>query len=278
MIETPFNFTGSKFKLLEQILPYFDYTKTNFIDLFCGGGSVYTNVLDKYNYVIINDIITELIGIHKGIMESDDIIYNTIKLCPKKDEPGSFLELRKNFNKEKTPERLQALMLCSTNNFMRFNNKFEYNSTHGKRTQNNNTELKVSRFKEHIRQYKGNVIYNSKHFSEIEIAKNSMVYIDPPYGRIKENGGIGKKQISEAGYNCYQKLDDDKLLFDYIMNINDNKESFMVSGVQEHDGKVCWLIDELINLGFNYKELNFNYNRVSKVGDKKTTEVIIFNY
>lgn len=31
MIETPFNYTGSKFKLLEQILPEFDYTKPTLI-------------------------------------------------------------------------------------------------------------------------------------------------------------------------------------------------------------------------------------------------------
>ena len=47
MIETPFNYTGSKFKLLSQLLPVFDYSKSTFIDVFCGGGSVYTNILDK---------------------------------------------------------------------------------------------------------------------------------------------------------------------------------------------------------------------------------------
>src|SRR5574344_1815734 len=47
MINPPFNYTGSKFKLLDQILPLLDYNKEYFIDLFCGGGSVYTNVLDK---------------------------------------------------------------------------------------------------------------------------------------------------------------------------------------------------------------------------------------
>jgi site-specific DNA-adenine methylase len=45
MIETPMNYTGSKFKLLEQLLPEFDYTKPYFIDLFTGGGSVYTNMI-----------------------------------------------------------------------------------------------------------------------------------------------------------------------------------------------------------------------------------------
>lgn len=48
MINTPFNYTGNKFKLLDQILPHMDYSKKYFIDLFAGGGSVYTNVVDKY--------------------------------------------------------------------------------------------------------------------------------------------------------------------------------------------------------------------------------------
>ena len=51
-INPPMNFTGSKFKLLEQILPEMDYTKRIFVDAFTGGGSVYTNVLDKYEYVL----------------------------------------------------------------------------------------------------------------------------------------------------------------------------------------------------------------------------------
>ena len=59
-IETPFNYTGSKFKLLEQILPEMDYTKSYFVDLFCGGGSVYTNVFDKFDKIIANDIIKDL--------------------------------------------------------------------------------------------------------------------------------------------------------------------------------------------------------------------------
>ena len=59
-INTPFCYTGSKFKLLEQIIPVFDYSKNTFVDLFTGGGSVYTNVLDKYEKIIVNDIIKDL--------------------------------------------------------------------------------------------------------------------------------------------------------------------------------------------------------------------------
>ena len=77
MIETPFNFTGSKFKLLYQLIPEFDTKKDKFVDVFCGGGSVYTNIVDKYNQIEVNDVISDLIGIHKGLLESDDIIEKT---------------------------------------------------------------------------------------------------------------------------------------------------------------------------------------------------------
>jgi hypothetical protein len=52
----------------------------------------------------------------------------------------------------------------------------------------------------------------------------------------------------------------------------------MLSGVLEHDGKIAWLISELIDKGFSYKELNCDYNKVSKKGDKITKEVIVYNY
>ena len=87
MIETPFNFTGSKFKLLEQLLPEFDYTKDTFVDVFCGGGSVYTNILDKYHQIEVNDVITDLVGIHQCLSISDEIISMTKIICPGFQEP-----------------------------------------------------------------------------------------------------------------------------------------------------------------------------------------------
>lgn len=52
----------------------------------------------------------------------------------------------------------------------------------------------------------------------------------------------------------------------------------MVSGVLQHDGKTCWMLDKLIQDGFKCQELNFDYNKVSRKGDKETKEVIITNY
>jgi len=279
MIETPFNYTGSKFKLLEQLLPEFDYTKPYFVDLFCGGGSVYTNVADKYEKLIANDIIKDLIDIHQSLLNSDDIITETKSICPGKNNQESFLKLRDDYNLNPTPAKLWALMLSSTNNMMRFNQKFKYNQTYGFRGYGDNTDKKVKVFTDHIRRYVDKIEFCSKPFHDIKISENTMYYLDPPYGRIKNNDDtIGKKQISEAGYNSFWQKDDDIKLYDFIHEINGKESSFMVSGVLEHDGKTCWMLDKLIGDGFKYKVLNFDYNKVSRKGNKQTTEIIIMNY
>lgn len=266
-IQTPFNYTGSKFKLLEQLLPEMDYTKPYFCDLFCGGGSIYTNILEEYEKVLANDIIEDLIKIHKGILLSDDIIEEAKGLNVGKDNKESFLRLRSDYNENKTPAKLWALMLSSTNNMMRFNKKFLYNQTYGNRGWNPNTDKKVDEFKSHIRKYKSKLKYTSKHFGDVKINSDKvMIYCDPPYSN------------TEAGYNAYWEKNDDEKLYDYLKQADSNGSSFMVSGSIKHDGKSCFLLDELIKEGYVFKEIDYNYNKVSRKGDKKTQEIIIKNY
>ena len=106
-----------------------------------------------------------------------------------------------------------------------------------------------------------------------------MIYIDPPYGRIQdENGIMLNRQISEAGYNVFWKKDDDIKLYNYIIDIDKQKHSFMLSGLLEHNGKTSWMLNKLINDGFRYKELLFDYNGVSRTGNKDSKEIIIMNY
>ena len=53
MIESPLNYTGGKYKLLPQILPYFPKNIDRFVDIFCGGCNVGCNV--KANSIVFND-------------------------------------------------------------------------------------------------------------------------------------------------------------------------------------------------------------------------------
>jgi len=278
-INTPFNYTGSKFKLLEQLLPEFDYTKDYFVDLFTGGGSVYTNVLDKYKKVLANDIIEELIGIHKALLKNDDIINKTKVLSNTKEDKDAFLELRNSFNDDKTPEKLWALMLGCTSNLMRFNNSGLFNQTWGKRQWNSSTEKKVLEFTEHIRKYKDKIFYVSKNFKLIQPTKPSMIYMDPPYAFIKDGNKMGNKQISEAGYNAFYSKQNDIDLYNYFHEMDKKEHSVMISGVLEHKGQTSWILDKLIQDGYNWKDFDFNYNKVKrKETEHKTREIIIKNY
>jgi DNA adenine methylase Dam len=267
-INTPFSYTGSKFKLLEQILPEFDYTKSTFIDLFCGGGSVYTNIVEKYDNIIVNDIIEDLIDIHINLINNmNDFIETIKKISPHKDNQKAFIELRKSYNENKTSAKLFALMLSSTNNMMRFNKKFQYNQTFGKRTFNERTEKKIYDFVNHILPYKEKIQFISSNFINIDINNNCMVYIDPPYSN------------TEAGYNSYWNIEDEKKLYEYIIKLHKNKNSFILSGVLIHNNKESELLKKLISDGFRYKELECNYNKVSRLNkNKHTKEIIIKNY
>jgi len=241
-INTPFNYTGSKFKILNYIIPKLDFSKPFFIDLFAGGGSVYTNAVKYYKQVLVNDIIFDLISIHKLLIDNDGIIKLAQDFCPDKTDKIEFFKLRESYNNQPTPAKLWALMLSSTNNMLRFsggnNGKpFKYNQTFGKRTWNDSTTKKVKIFTEHIRQYKDKLHFTSKHFYKIPITGNNfMFYIDSPYTG------------SDAGYNCYWNKDDDKKLYQYIRSIHRSGSSFMLSGIYgEHKPGIRWqLIDDLI--------------------------------
>jgi DNA adenine methylase Dam len=268
-INTPFNYTGSKINLLEQILPEMDYSKNIFIDMFAGGGSVYTNILDKYEKILVNDIIIELIEIHKQFLESDDIIQKTKNICPKKDDQEAFIKLRQSFNNDKTPEKLYALMLSCTNNMVRFNQKFEFNQTFGKRGFSEKTEKKILEYTSHIRKYKDKIYFSSKNFYDVVINKPSMVYLDPPYLE------------TEAGYNSYFSNSDGNKLYKYCKELDKNGSSFMLSGVigEHKNGKRSKLIDDLISDGYKYKILDYDYEKVARIkNNKKSNEIIIMNY
>lgn len=279
-INPPFNYTGNKYKLLDQLLPMFDYNKPSFIDLFTGGGSIYCNVLDKYNKILANDIISDLIGIHKQLVLSNKIIDDVKNLVVNKDDKEGFLKLRESYNTNPTPAKLWALVLCSTNNMMRFNKHMKYNQTFGKRTYNPNTEKKINNYIELIRPYKNKMYFTNKDFNDIPLTINAFYYIDPPYGFIMDkNGDMLNKQITDVGYNRYYKKDNEIKLYNYIQNINKIGATFMISGLYEHNENKSWILQKLINDGFNYKKLDMSYKKISRIKkDKKSQEIIIYNY
>lgn len=270
MIEPVLNYTGSKFKLLEQLLPEFDYTKKYFVDLFAGGGSVFINVLDKYKKILVNDIIADLIGIHEKLFTNpENLISTTKKLATCKEDQEKYNKLREDYNNSPTPEKLYALMLSCTNNMMRFNKKFKFNQTWGKRGWSEKTDKKIEAFLNHTKQYKDKILFTATHFNNIKLSKPSMIYIDSPYTN------------SEAGYNNYWEKNDDNILYKYCKKADDDGHSFVLSGIlgKHKDDKRWELIDKLIADGYNYKILENDYEKVArKKKSKDSDEIIIKNF
>ena len=103
-IEPPFNYSGSKYKMLDQLIPMFDYNKKTFVDLFSGGGSVYTNIVREFDKIIINDIIKDLILVQKYLLLNDKTIEPVKLLCVVKDDKDGYNILRNNNNSNPTPK------------------------------------------------------------------------------------------------------------------------------------------------------------------------------
>lgn len=271
-INTALNYTGGKYRLLSQLLPEMDYSKDYFVDLFCGGGSVFTNVVDKYKKVLCNDIVLDVVNINKNLINNPIEFIENVKLyaTKTKDDQIFYNELRKSYNNEEDEYnksvKLYALILSCTNNLIRFNNSGKFNQTWGKRGFNISTQKKLDLFIEHVSNYKEKIYFSSKDFEDVKITKPSMVYIDSPYSN------------TSGGYNMQWCLNDDIRLYNYCKELDSTGSSFMVSGVLSHDNKRCLLLDKLIADGYKYKEIDCNYNKVSRKGNKETQEIIIMNY
>lgn len=271
MINTPFNYTGSKFKLLSQILPQFDYSKPSFIDLFTGGGSVYANVVDKYQKILCNDVIKDLIDIHKELLFNKVKFVEEVKsLCVSKTDKSGFYLLRDNYNQGKSPAKLFALMLCCTNNMMRFNKSFLFNSTFGERTFNDSTQKKIDSFCAELETHKSKIEFKSESFENIwpDNPRDTFWYLDPPY------------LASEAGYNSYWSNSLEEKLFNYCVKIHQSGGTFALSGIsgQHKDNEEAQLITELMKR-FNTVKISHDYKQVARNKDEvRGQEVLIKNY
>lgn len=272
-IESPLNYTVSKYKLLSQIIPHFDFTKNTFVDLFAGGGSVFINILDKYNDIIVNEKIKDIIGIYYELIYNENLIEQVIKNSPENQK--EFNLLREDYNKCPDSIKLWALMASSTNNMMRFNKLLKYNQTYGKRKFNNNTLKKTLLFKERLIKYQNKLNLIIGDFFDIDI-KNAHYYIDPPYCYITlEDGSIGNKQISEAGYNAFWSKENEIKLYKFITDLKYKNSTFTLSGIYQKEDKFSWLIKKLCDNGYEMINIDCDYNKVSRKENKNIKEILI---
>ena len=293
-IKSPLNYTGGKFRILNQIFPLFPKDITTFVDIFCGGLNVGINVQSKtiiandecrqiiqlYEYFIKtpkNRILSKIINIIKknelsNTSENGYEKYNTNSydgVAKYNKQKHLFLKDKYNQSKKKDPILFYVLIIFSFNNQIRFNSKGEFNLPVNKRDFTNNMQKNLDEFINKIQSKK--FILSSKDYRDLEIKKDYFVYLDPPY------------LITNASYNESGgwKTNDEIDLLQYIDDLNKKGVRFALSNVFENKGRENKLLidwSKKYNIHFLKRSYsNANY-QVKNKGSNTTKEVLITNY
>tara|TARA_B100002019_G_C21264171_1_gene598468 strand:+ start:530 stop:1444 length:915 start_codon:yes stop_codon:yes gene_type:complete len=300
-VKSPLNYTGGKYKLLDQIIPLFPKKINNFFDLFMGGGNVFVNtVANNYYASDTNSYVVNLFNkfreknIKWVMCEIEKIIEfydlsNSFKNgyefynCNSSSGLSSYNKIRfeklrsdynnnsfKGFDKDIL---FYVLVIFGFNNQIRFNRNGFYNMPCGKRDFNKNLRKNLTNFVERIISLNPTIVCNS--FSCLDLSKikeGDFFYADPPYlittASYNESGGWTEKDEIE--------------LLSFLKEINRCGGSFALSNVMEHNGKENsilkkWVLDN--NFIVNYLEHNYkNSSYQKKNKELKTKEVLIRNY
>ena len=282
LVKSPLNYTGGKFALLEQILPYFPEEIDTFVDLFGGGFNVGVNV-DADN-IVYNDIVSqtcELIKVFSTLDEHNIISHINSRIkeydLSKVNQEG-FNKFREMYNKSPTALDLYVLICFSFNHQIRFNSKMQYNNPFGKNKSSFTKSLqnKLGNFIQRIQEL--NLTIENKGFDEFDFSNlksRDFVYCDPPYLISTASYNDGKR-----GYTGWdEKLE--STLLNILDELNRKGIRFALSNVIKHKGKENHLLKEW-SKSYNIYFLNNDYsnsNYQSKNRRKDATkEVLITNY
>ena len=300
-VKSPLNYTGGKYKILNQIIPIFPNNLDLFIDMFSGGANVGINVNAKK--IICVDKQKEIIRIMDLFKKYEDgyIIDKLEKIIDKYELSNSllngyetydctsdkglgsynkekYMNLRSDYNNIKNDSiekdfLFLTLVIYGFNNQIRFNSDGEFNMPVGKRDFNNSLRKNLKNFITKLKTK--NIDFINSDFREfvIETYDNTLVYCDPPYflgtASYNENGGWTEKD----------ELD----LLNYLAVLDSHGVKFALSNVIEHKGDKNLILDAWIK-EHNYKihliDCDYNNSNYHKQEGniKKTIEVLVTNY
>lgn len=305
-INSPLNYQGSKFDLLEQIIPLFPKDIVNFHDVFAGGASVAINVDSQKTFIndkqpLLWDFYLYLYLFKKeSVFEHIDKLIDEFDLSTQTNE--KYLKLRSFFNEinkfrqerdnliqdpladpklvkkmdelKNTKYTLEKyifsffLLVCyGFNNQIRFNKNLEFNNPYGGgRKYSDVTKSKLNAFIDALKSKQ--IVFSSKHFRE---------YLTQDF---TENDFIYLDPpylITDAAYNNDWSIYDDMELFRLLDELNSKGIKFAYSNVLSHKGKInTFLIDWAKQYNIHY--LNKTYKRSSHNTSGNSQEILICNY
>lgn len=271
-VKSPLNYTGGKFKLLNQIIPLFPKEIDTFIDAFGGGANLSVNV--EADRIIYNDAegrIAHIISAIKNVNIQEALAYfdsliNIYELSATNKD--GYIALRTEYNNHPNPLLLYMLICHSFSNQFRFNKMGEFNVPFGKRTFNEQLRKEYIQFAESI-QMKSIEIYSTSFenlLDSVDMDKNTSVYCDPPYlnsgASYNENGGWTSEK--------------ERLLLEKLDVLDEQGIRFALSNNLQYENSLLeeWMQKYNIHyLDCDYS--NCNYHR----RDRKTgQEILVTNY
>ena len=300
-VKSPLNYTGGKYKILNQIIPIFPKNLDLFVDLFSGGSNVGVNVNAKR--IVCVDKQKEIIRVMDLFKKYEDgYIIDTLEKIINKYElsnsllngyevynctsdkglggynKNKYIQLRTDYNKIKEDSAdkdflFLTLIIYGFNNQIRFNSSGEFNMPVGKRDFNNSLRKNLKSFINVLKTK--NIEFINSDFREIaiETTDNTLVYCDPPYF-------LGTASYNENGGWTEQ---DEMDLLNYLSFLDSKGIKFALSNVIEHKGAKHKLLEAWIN-EHNYKihfiKCDYNNSNYHKQEGNitKTVEVLVTNY
>lgn len=280
-IKSPINYSGGKYKIIDQLINIFPKKINKFHDVFCGALNVSINVdANYYKCYDHNTFIIDMFNYFKN-NKKEDLILSINGIIKKyqldKNNQLGYLKLRSDFNKSPNEIKLFVLSCFSFNNIIRFNNKMKFNAPFGKgkSSYNKNIEQRLITLVDSLKNKK--IMLKKIDFRKIDLKdrnENDFFYFDPPY------------LISNASYNDGKRgfgdwsIIEEKDLLKFLEKLNDINVKFALSNFFKHNGKINQtLIDWSKNYKVHYIKSNYdNSSYQTNARNFKTIEVVITNY
>lgn len=269
--KSPINYSGSKDKMLPQLIKLLPHNVDVFVDAMGGAFNVGANI-SALKKVVYNEINPYIYGLVSWLMREnkENIIKNVeakiSEYALSKGDKFSFEKLKKAYNSNQNPLELYVLHMYAFQNMIRFNSAHKFN-----------TPVGVAGYSEDIKQ---RILNFYPKAPEIELINgdytkiiwdsfpdNTLFYFDPPYFITNAAYNDGKRGMKGWGIN--EEIE----LLSVLKTIDKKGYKFILSNVVRHKDKVNTLLLQWVEEN-RYKMIDAGVNGMRYAKN----EVFILNY
>lgn len=253
VINSPIRWAGSKKKILNEMLTFFDNSSKYYVEPFLGSGVVLINLINnikdfEYKKFFVNDINTNIINFYIILRDNFKFVEKNINKIVKKynelydiiEKEKFYYDIRQEFNEKNDDQDKKAiyfyfLMKAGYNGVYRENKNGKFNVPFGKKDKINcdienmrRVSCKLQNVEFYNCDYKDFLIILNKK----KILEDAFVYFDPPY--IPEEKVINKKQELYTSkifeHKEFMKNIDKLKINKFLISMSDSKQADLIYG------------------------------------------------